>query len=52
MRKEIVLPAATVAVGAAGFLLRRWELATAFEPDTGLHIPGSVSYTHLTLPTT
>ena len=39
MRKEIVLPAATVAVGAAGFLLRRWELATAFEPDTGLHIP-------------
>uniref|UniRef100_UPI003FEE5004 hypothetical protein n=1 Tax=Dysosmobacter welbionis TaxID=2093857 RepID=UPI003FEE5004 len=41
MRKEIVLPAATVAVGAAGFLLRRWELATAFEPDTGLHIPGS-----------
>lgn len=40
MRKEIILPATAAAGGAAGFILRRWELASAFEPDTGLHIPG------------
>ena len=39
MRKELVLPVLAVAGGAAGFCLRRWELATAFEADTGLHIP-------------
>lgn len=40
MRKEILLPGAAVVGGSAGFFLRRWELATAFEPDTGLHISG------------
>lgn len=39
MRKELVLPVA-VAGGGIGFLLRRWELASAFEADTGLPIPG------------
>ena len=41
MRKEFVLPAAAVAGGAVGFALRRWELATAFEADTGLPISGA-----------
>lgn len=40
MKKEILLPAAAVAGGAAGFVLRTWELSTAFEPDTGLPISG------------
>lgn len=40
MKKEILLPALAVAGGAVGFGLRRWELATAFEPDTGLPIAG------------
>ena len=40
MRKEIVLPCVAAGAGAAGFFLRRWELATAFEPDTGLATPG------------
>ena len=38
MRKDILLPGVAVAGGAAGFLLRRWELSTAFEPDTGLPV--------------
>ena len=41
MRKEILLPAVAVAGGGVGFVLRRWELATAFESDTGLPIPGA-----------
>ena len=41
MRKEIILPAVAAAGGVAGFALRRWELATAFEPDTGLPIAGA-----------
>lgn len=40
MKKEFFLPALTVAGGILGFGLRRWELATAFEPDTGLPIAG------------
>lgn len=43
MRKEIILPSVAVAGGAAGFALRRWELATAFEPDTGLPLAGAGS---------
>lgn len=46
MRKEIIVPAVALAGGAAGFALRRWELATAFEPMEGgfrLAIPGAVS---------
>ena len=41
MRKEILLPAIAVVGGGAGFALRRWELATAFEADTGLPIAGA-----------
>lgn len=41
MRKEILLPGLALAGGAAGFVLRRWELNTAFEPDTGLHVAGA-----------
>lgn len=40
MKKEIFLPILTLAGGVLGFGLRRWELATAFEPDTGLPIAG------------
>lgn len=39
MRKEIVLPSLAVGGGIVGLLLRRWELATAFEADTGLVTP-------------
>ena len=41
MRKDIILPGAAAAVGALGFGLRRWHLASGFEPDTGLAIPGA-----------
>lgn len=41
MRKNILLPACAVGFGAAGLLMRRWELASAFEPDTGLAIPNA-----------
>ena len=41
MRKEVFLPGLAVAGGAAGFALRRWQLASAFEPDTGLPISGA-----------
>lgn len=41
MRKEILLPGATVALGVLGFGRRRGQLATAFEPETGLAIPGA-----------
>ena len=41
MRKEIILPAVAVVCGAVGHILRRWELATAFEAGTGLPIPGA-----------
>ena len=40
MRKELILPVTAIAGGAIGFFLRRLELATAFEPDTGLPIEG------------
>lgn len=38
MRKSVVLPILAFVGGIGGFLLRRWELASAFEPDTGLPI--------------
>lgn len=41
MRHKIFLPLSAGVLGVVGLLLRRWELATAFEPDTGLSIPGS-----------
>lgn len=34
------LPLSAVGFGIAGLLLRRWQLATAFEADTGLLLPG------------
>lgn len=39
MRKEIILPGIAVIGGILGSIVRRWDLATAFEPDTGLVIP-------------
>lgn len=41
MKKTLLPPAAALAFGAAGFGLRLWGLGTAFEPDTGLPIPGA-----------
>lgn len=43
MRKSVVCPILAVALGAAGFALRKWELSTAFEPETGLVTPGMPS---------
>ena len=43
MRKEIVLPSLAVGGGIVGLFLRRWELATAFEADTGLVTPNTPS---------
>ena len=43
MRKEIVLPSLAVGGGIVGLILRRWELATAFEADTGLVTPNMPS---------
>jgi len=36
MKKELILPALALLGGAAGFGLRRWELAAALDPKTGL----------------
>ena len=41
MRKEVLAPLAALVLGAGGFALRKWELATAFEADTGLPIDGA-----------
>ena len=41
MTQAFLLPAAAVLLGAGGAALRIWELSTAFEPDTGLPIPGA-----------
>ncbi len=41
MRKDIILPALAVAGGAAGFFLRRWQLASAYQPDLGLFVNGA-----------
>ncbi len=40
MRKNVLLPALTLAAGVVGFVLRRWQLATGFEAGTGLPISG------------
>ncbi len=40
MKKALLPPLTALAAGAVGFLLRRWELSTAFEPN-GLPIPGA-----------
>lgn len=39
MKKEILLPAVAWLGGAAGFALRRWELATAYDPQLKLMSP-------------
>lgn len=44
MRKSILLPAIAVVGGVGGFFLRRWELASAFEPETGLPILGAPAF--------
>lgn len=41
MKKEIALPALAAAGGAAGFLLRRWQLSSAYLPETGLFVHGA-----------
>lgn len=43
MTQTILLPAAALLFGAGGAALRAWELATAFEPDTGLPVPGAAA---------
>ena len=41
MRKDIVLPALALAGGVGGFFLRRWQLASAYVPETGLFAHGA-----------
>lgn len=41
MQKNMLPPILAVAGGAVGFGLRKWQLATGFEPETGLAIPGA-----------
>lgn len=41
VRKQYSLPAFALVCGAIGFILRRWVLATAYEPSTGLPIAGA-----------
>ncbi len=41
MRRDIALPALSVAGGVAGFFLRRWQLSCAYVPETGLFVHGA-----------
>lgn len=41
MRKDTALPALALAGGAAGFFLRRWQLDSAYRPDTQLFAHGA-----------
>lgn len=43
MRKDIVLPVLAVAGGAGGFFLRRWQLASAYQPEAGLFTHGAAA---------
>lgn len=47
MRKDIVIPLLALAGGGAGFALRRWQLASAFQPETGLFTRGASATTAL-----
>ena len=38
MKKNTILPALALTGGVAGFLLRRWQLASAYQPETGLFV--------------
>ena len=49
MEKQGLLPLLAVLGGAAALLLRVWQNATGFEPDTGLPIPGAPAGTVLTV---
>ncbi|MCI8477208.1 MAG: hypothetical protein HFE97_02500 [Oscillospiraceae bacterium] len=49
MRKELLLPGIAVAGGIAGHVLRRWNLATAFESETHLARSGAPSTTALVI---
>lgn len=40
MKKDFILLPLALAGGVSGFLLRRWQLTSAFVPETGLFIPG------------
>ena len=41
MRKDIALPVLALAGGAAGFFLRRWQLASAYLSETELFVRGA-----------
>lgn len=41
MRKSIFLPCLAVAGGVGGYFLRRWQLASAYDPETGLFAHGA-----------
>lgn len=41
MRRDIFLPVLSLAGGAAGFFLRRWQLASAYRPEEGLFTHGA-----------
>lgn len=41
MRKDIALPTLAAAGGLAGFLLRRWQMASAYVPAMGLFVHGA-----------
>ena len=41
MRKDSALPILALAGGAAGFFLRRWQLASAYQPETELFVSGA-----------
>lgn len=47
MRKNILPPVLALLGGGVGFALRRWQLASGFEGDTGLAIPGAPAATAL-----
>ena len=41
MKKYVALPALALAGGVGGFLVRRWQLASAYVPETGLFTHGA-----------
>lgn len=41
MRNDIVLPGLALAGGVGGFLARRWQLTSAYAPETGLFTRGA-----------
>lgn len=49
MKKDRLAPALAVIGGAVGFGLRKWQLSSGFESDTGLAIPGATAATAVML---